>query len=110
VQERTLKVFRSFETLPFIDDVYGENLRLRKGTFWLSLRLLPLSSPEEKLWFSALARVKRLRPLRFILLLKGKERAGAPKVLKNWGQIMGFYTQKYRLAFKQDPLRKNQVG
>ena len=30
------KVFRSFETLPFIDNVYGENLRLQKVTFWLS--------------------------------------------------------------------------
>jgi hypothetical protein len=85
VQERTLKVFRSFETLPFIDDVYGENLRLQKGTFWLSPKLLPLSSPEEKLWFSALAKAKRLRPLRFILLPKGEERAGAPKVLKYRG-------------------------
>jgi len=39
-----------------MDNVYGENLRLQKGTFWLSPRLLPLSSPEEKLWFSALRR------------------------------------------------------
>jgi hypothetical protein len=107
VQERTLKVFQSIETLPFIDNVYGENLRPQKGTFWLSPRLLPLSSPEEKLWFLALRREKRLRPLGFILLPKGDERAGAPKVLKNWGWFMGFYTRKYRLAFKQDPLRKN---
>jgi hypothetical protein len=85
VQERTLKVFRSFKTLPFIDNVYGEKLRLRKGTFWLSPRLLPLSSPEETLWFSALARAKRLSPLWFILLPKGEERAGTSKFLKNRG-------------------------
>ncbi len=37
-------------------------------------------------------------------------RAEAQKFAKNnLGLIMGFYTQKYRLAFKQDPLRKNQV-
>ena len=54
VQERTYKVFQSFETLPFIDNVHGENLRLEKGTVCISPRLLPLSSPEEKLWFSAL--------------------------------------------------------
>ncbi len=59
VQERTLKVFRSFKTLPFIDNVYGENLRLQKETFWLRPRLLPLSSPEETLWFSALRREEK---------------------------------------------------
>ncbi len=30
------KFFRSFESLPFIDNVYGENLRHQKVTFWLS--------------------------------------------------------------------------
>ncbi len=45
-----------------------------------------------------------------LLTNKGEKRGIAPDVLMNWGWIMGFYTQKYRLAFKQDPLRKNQVG
>ncbi len=40
----------------------------------------------------------------------GALRAEAQKFVKNLGLIMGFYTQKYWLAFKQDPLRKNQVG
>ena len=41
-----------------------------------------------------------------------KEMAGpeAQRFVKNLGLIMGFYTRKYRLAFKRDPLRKNQVG
>jgi len=30
-----------------MDNVYGDNLRLLKGTFCISPRLLPLSSPEE---------------------------------------------------------------
>ncbi len=40
----------------------------------------------------------------------GALRAGAQKFMKNLGSIMGFYTRKYRLAFKQDPLWENQVG
>jgi hypothetical protein len=40
----------------------------------------------------------------------GAHRAEAQKFVKNLGFIMGFYTRKYRLAFKQDPLRKYQVG
>jgi hypothetical protein len=66
--KRRLRKYFGLETLPFIDKVYGKNLRLQKGTFCLSLKLLLLSSPEEKLWFSALARAKRLRPLWFIFL------------------------------------------
>jgi hypothetical protein len=84
-QERTLKVFQSFKTLPFIDNVYGENLRLQKGTFRLSPRLLLLSSPEEILWFSALRREKEVKTSWVYLTPEGEERAGAPKVLKNWG-------------------------
>jgi hypothetical protein len=67
-------------------NVYGENLRLQKGTFCISLRLLPLSSPEEKLWFSALRREDKGDGTPQVLLApEGEERAEAPKVLKNWG-------------------------
>ncbi len=52
------KFFRSFESLPFIDNVYGENLRLQKVTFWLSPRLFASKFSEEKLRFSALARAR----------------------------------------------------
>jgi len=53
------KFFGSFETLPFIDKVYGENLRLQKVTFWLSPRQCFASKfSEEKLRFSALARAR----------------------------------------------------
>ena len=53
------KFFRSFESLPFIDNVYGENLRLQKVTFWLSPRQCFASKFfEEKLRFSALARAR----------------------------------------------------
>jgi hypothetical protein len=80
VQEKTWKVFSKLETLPFIDKVYGENLSLQKGTFRLSLKLKLLSSPEERLWFSALARAKRLRPLWFYLYSQGRRKDWSPKV------------------------------
>jgi len=60
--------------------------------------------------FLALKRRRRTVALSFILLPKGEERAEAPSGLKPLGLIMGFYMRNYRLAFKQDPLRKNQVG
>ncbi len=34
--------FRSFETLPFIDNVYGENLRHQKVTIYLVVVVVPL--------------------------------------------------------------------
>jgi hypothetical protein len=85
-----LESISKLETLPFIDEVYGENLRLQKGTFCLSLKLLLLSSPEGELWFSALARAKRLRPLLVYLIPEGEERTGtlraeAQKFVKNLG-------------------------
>ena len=53
------KFFGSFETLPFIDNVYGENLRHQKVTFRLSPKQCFASKfLEEKLWFSALARAR----------------------------------------------------
>jgi hypothetical protein len=99
------------ERISKLDQVYGENLRLQKGTFWLSLKLLLLSSPEEELWFSALEGAKEVKTSRFFLYSQGRRKgARPPKFVKNWGLIMGFYTLKYQLAFKQDPLRKNRVG
>jgi len=53
---------------------------------------LLLSSPEEKLWFSALARAKRFRPLWFICLPEEKKGGRPPKLsealgLRSWAFI-----------------------
>ncbi len=88
------------ETLPFIDYVHGENLRLQKGTFWLSLKLLLLSSPEEKLWFSALARAKRFKTSLVYLTPKGRRKDRSPKSSEEPGLDHGLLYAKVPAGFQ----------
>ncbi len=88
-----------FETLPFIDKVHGEILRLQKGTFWLSLKLLLLNSPEEKLWFSALARAE-VRTSLVYLAPEGRRKGRSPKSSEEPGLDHGFLYVKVPAGFQ----------
>jgi len=55
---------------------------------------LPLSSPEEKLWFSALARAKRLRPLLGLSKSRRRRKGPSPKSSEELGLDHGLFIRE----------------